>query len=56
MSRDVVTTTPDEPIDLATNKMEEHQISALPVLDKDGQVIGLITSDAISMLVGRCRS
>lgn len=55
MSRNVITSTPDEPISFATKKMEDHQISALPVLDHDGQVIGLITSDAISMLVGGCR-
>ncbi len=53
MSRDVITTTPDEPIETATRKMEEFQISALPVLDRDGHVIGIVTSDAISTLVGR---
>jgi len=53
MSRDVVTTTPDEPIEAAAKKMEEHQISALPVVDADQHVIGLITVDAISVLVGR---
>jgi homoserine O-acetyltransferase len=53
MSRDVVTTTPDEPIETAARKMEEHQISALPVVDTDRHVIGLITVDAISVLVGR---
>ncbi len=53
MSRDVVTTTPDEPIEEAARKMEEHAISALPVVDGDHHVIGLITADAISVLVGR---
>ena len=53
MSRDVVTTTPDEPIEDAARKMEEHAISALPVVDGDQHVIGLITADAISVLVGR---
>jgi len=33
--------------------MEAHSISALPVIDSESHVIGLITSDAISMLVGR---
>ena len=56
MSRNVVTTTPDEPIEAAAKKMEEHSISALPVIDADQHVIGLITSDAISMLVGRGNS
>ena len=53
MSRDVVTTTPDEPIEAAAKKMEEHAISALPVIDANQHVIGLITADAISVLVGR---
>lgn len=53
MSRDVVTTTPDEPIETAARKMEEHQISALPVIDAEQHVTGLITVDAISVLVGR---
>ena len=53
MSRDVITTTSDDPIEIAAKKMEEHSISALPVIDGDQNVIGLITSDAISILVGR---
>lgn len=53
MSRDVVTAMPDEPIEDAARKMEEHAISALPVIDRDQHVIGLITADAISVLVGR---
>jgi homoserine O-acetyltransferase/O-succinyltransferase len=53
MSCDVVTTTPDEPVEVAARKMEEHQISALPVIDGRQRVIGLITVDAISVLVGR---
>jgi homoserine O-acetyltransferase len=53
MSRNVITTTPDEPIEAATKKMEDHKISALPVVDHDGHVIGLVSSDAISTLIGR---
>jgi homoserine O-acetyltransferase/O-succinyltransferase len=53
MSRNVVTTTPDESIEDAARKMEEHAISALPVVDTEQHVIGLITADAISVLVGR---
>jgi homoserine O-acetyltransferase len=36
--------------------MEEHSISALPVVDEDQHLIGLITSDGISTLVGRGNS
>lgn len=53
MSKNVITTAPDEPIESAAKKMEEHSISALPVVDADQHLIGLITSDAISMLIGR---
>jgi homoserine O-acetyltransferase len=53
MSKNVITTTPEEPIESAAKKMEDYQISALPVVDNDGHVIGLVTSDAISMLIGR---
>ncbi|MDH7594354.1 MAG: homoserine O-acetyltransferase [Methanomicrobiales archaeon] len=52
MSRDVITTTPDESIEAAAKKMQKHQISALPVIDESGHVIGLITSEAISVLIG----
>lgn len=56
MSKNVITTTPDDPIESAAKKMEEHSISALPVVDEEQHVIGLITSDAISMLIGRTGS
>jgi homoserine O-acetyltransferase/O-succinyltransferase len=53
MSRDVITTTASEPIEVAAKRMDEHSISALPVVDENQHVIGLITSDAISILIGR---
>jgi homoserine O-acetyltransferase/O-succinyltransferase len=53
MSRDVVTTTENEPVDEAARKMADHSISALPVVDGESHVTGLITSDAISTLIGR---
>jgi homoserine O-acetyltransferase len=54
MSRSVVTAAPDEPVTEAARRMEERSISALPVVDADRRVIGLISSDAISTLIGRC--
>ena len=53
MSRNVVTTTPGESIEEAARKMEKYSISALPVIDPERHVMGIITSDAISTLVGR---
>jgi homoserine O-acetyltransferase len=32
--------------------MENHDISALPVVDRDGRVLGIVTSDSISKLIG----
>ncbi len=51
--RRVVTTTPDESLEAASRKMFNHQISALPVIDSNGRVLGIITSEDISKLIGR---
>lgn len=52
MTEDVVTAAPGESIDSVTRKMKEHNISALPVTDASGEILGIITSDIISQLVG----
>ena len=49
----VVITTPDEPIEAASRKMAQHNISALPVINRDKKVLGIITSEDISKLVRR---
>jgi len=51
--RKVVTTKPDESLEAASRKMAQHQISALPVIDHDRKVLGIITSEDVSKLVGR---
>jgi uncharacterized protein (DUF39 family)/CBS domain-containing protein len=53
ITRKVVTTIPDEPVEAASRKMAQHHISALPVLDHDRKVLGIITSEEISKLLGR---
>ena len=35
MKKKVITTTPDEAVDIAVQKLEQHNISALPVVDKE---------------------
>lgn len=55
MSRDVVTSGLNEPIERAAKRMDEHNISALPVLDEEQRVIGMVTGDGISRLIGICR-
>jgi CBS domain-containing protein len=51
----VVTTNADEPIEDAIRKMEDHRISALPVIDAEEKVIGLVTHEAMGSLMGRCK-
>ena len=48
----VITTTPSELIEVASRKMMEHNISALPVIDRDKRVLGIITSEDIARIVG----
>jgi CBS domain-containing protein len=35
--------------------MEEHNISALPVVDDEGRVMGIVTSEGIAKTLGRRR-
>ena len=55
MTRQVVTAELNDPIERAAKRMNEHNISALPVVDDEQKVIGMITSDGVSRLVGVCR-
>jgi uncharacterized protein (DUF39 family)/CBS domain-containing protein len=52
MKKKVVTTTPDEPVDIAVQKLERHNISALPVIDRENHVLALLTAMDLSKLVG----
>jgi homoserine O-acetyltransferase len=45
MTREVITIGLNDPIERAAKKMNEHSISALPVIDEDQRVIGMITSE-----------
>ncbi len=49
----VVITTPDETLEAASRKMAQHEISALPVINQNKKVLGIITSEDISKLRGR---
>jgi uncharacterized protein (DUF39 family)/CBS domain-containing protein len=53
MTRKVITTYVDEPLELVIRKLDKLNISALPVIDKEQRVIGLVTSDEISKLIGK---
>jgi len=43
MTRDVVTVAPDVPVRRATELLAEHGFAALPVVDGDWQVVGIVT-------------
>ncbi len=51
--RKVITTTPNEPLEAASRKLAQHNISALPVIDRDRNVLGIVTAEDISKLIGR---
>ena len=53
MTRKVMTSDLDEPLELVIRKLDKYNISALPVIDRDRKVIGIVTSDEISKLIGR---
>lgn len=53
MTRKVITADLEEPLELVIRKLVRDNISALPVIDDDRRVIGMITSDEISKLVGK---
>jgi homoserine O-acetyltransferase/O-succinyltransferase len=55
MTRKVVISAQWDPIEQAAKRMNEHNISALPVVDAGQRVIGMITSDGVSRLVSVCR-
>ncbi|MBF4475345.1 MAG: homoserine O-acetyltransferase [Methanobacterium formicicum] len=51
MTCDVITALPQDPIESAAIKMRKHNISSLPVVNDQGRVLGLITTDHISTLI-----
>jgi L-aspartate semialdehyde sulfurtransferase len=55
MTRRVYSAKQDEPIELAARTLDTHSISALPVVDKENKVIGMITSNHLSRLLTRRR-
>jgi L-aspartate semialdehyde sulfurtransferase len=52
-TRRVFTSKPDEPLEIASKRMAEHNISALPVIDSEKKVLGIVTSEDVSKLLGR---
>jgi len=52
-SHNVITAKPDEPLEIASKRMAQHNISALPVIDIEKKVLGIVTSEDVSRLLGR---
>ncbi|HTY91677.1 MAG TPA: homocysteine biosynthesis protein [Methanocella sp.] len=53
MTKNVITVAPDDPADVAVRLLEKHNISALPVIDKDKKVLGIVTGEGLSKLISR---
>jgi CBS domain-containing protein len=52
MVKRVITTSPNEPIDIAARKMTEKGVNSLPVIDKNNKVLGIIRAEEI-LHIGR---
>ena len=53
ITKKVFTIRPEESLEVASRTLAQHHISALPVVDRDKNVVGLITSEDIAKLRGR---
>lgn len=56
MSKNVMTIRMCDSLEAAAAKMEKHDISALPVIDDGQHVLGIVTSDGMSKLIGQRKS
>jgi len=52
MKKKVITATADESVDIAVRKLEENNISALPVIDRENHVIAILTAMDLGKLFG----
>lgn len=53
ITRDVKYVYAGEKIETASSIMEDYSISALPVIDSENCIIGMVTSESISALIGK---
>ncbi|MDO9033953.1 MAG: homocysteine biosynthesis protein [Methanoregula sp.] len=52
MKTKVITAKPEEAVDIAVQKLEQYNISALPVVDADYRVLGILTAMNLGKLFG----
>ncbi|HII03123.1 TPA: homoserine O-acetyltransferase [Methanosarcinaceae archaeon] len=53
MTKEVITANPEEAVETAARKMDFHRISALPVVDGEGRLLGIVGDEAINRFIGR---
>ncbi len=53
MTRKVIIAREDESVDIIARRIDKHNISGLPIVDKDSKVKGMITAEDISRLIGK---
>ncbi len=51
MTKKVVIAREDEPVDVIARRIDKHEISGLPIIDKNNRVKGMITAEDISRLM-----
>ena len=49
ITKKVITSNDNEPIEIAARKMRMNDISALPVIDEKNKVVGIITSEELML-------
>lgn len=54
MTKDVVTVSPGDSVESSARKMETNGISALPVVDEAGRILGVIGDESISRIISGC--
>lgn len=52
MTRKVIIAREDESVDIIARRIDKHNISGLPIVDKENLVKGMITAEDISRLIG----
>ena len=53
MTKEVITVSVDDPVELAARKMSDNDISILPVVDNNGKLVGVVSrSDLFRLLLG----
>lgn len=52
MTKKVIIAREEEPVDAIARRIDKNKISGLPIIDKDNQVKGMVTSEDISRLMG----